>query len=132
MPDIILTSETSNTSFSCVGTFWKPKQKEGESAGQDQSPRLSKLFSTNPLKEEDLRDMFVGPKVCAEKFWRAYPVFTPPEMEEGRMQLAPGLYYTNALEAGASCVEIAAVAARNVALLIGKELIDRGQVDVAM
>ena len=73
--------------------------------------------------------MFFNPKVYAEKFWKAYPVFTPPEREESRMHLAPGLYYTNALEAGASCIEIAAVAGRNVAMLVRNELLERAQVE---
>ena len=132
IPDIVLTTENSNTTFSCVGTFWKDPEESGDEATDSANktqPRLSKLFSTQPLSQDELQNMFFHPKVYAEKFWKAYPIFTPPEPQEGHMRLAPGLYYTNALEAGASCIEIAAIAGRNVAMLVHSELQERGQVD---
>ncbi|CAH8605916.1 unnamed protein product [Dicrocoelium dendriticum] len=51
----------------------------------------------------------------------AFPVFKPvedPQEELGSFILAPNLYYANAIEAMASCMEIAAIGGRNVALLI--------------
>lgn len=132
IPEIILTSENSDTAFSCVGTFWKPAEysteHSSEYSGTRPPARLSKLFSVGPLNDMQVEEMFDEPKIVAQKFWKAYPKFVPPEVEEGRMQLAPGLYYTNALEAGASCIEIAAVAARNVAMLIDRELKDRSRI----
>jgi len=47
--------------------------------------------------------------------------FTPPE-EFAPFELAPGLYYNNALEAAASAMEIAAIAGKNSALLAASHL----------
>ncbi|KAA3682255.1 prenylcysteine oxidase / farnesylcysteine lyase [Paragonimus westermani] len=53
--------------------------------------------------------------------WLAYPVYEPlnkPETQLGTFVLAPKLYYANAIERVASCMEIAAIGGRNVALLV--------------
>lgn len=114
LPGFIGTSEGSAAGFSCIGTLNASVDGNGT--------RLMKLFSREKLQQELLDKMFVAPEVPAEKRWEAYPVFRVPEREEGRMRVAGGLYYVNALEAGASCIEIAAVAARNVAALLLRDL----------
>ncbi|CAH8605956.1 unnamed protein product [Dicrocoelium dendriticum] len=56
--------------------------------------------------------------------WFACPVYKPvedPQEELGTFILAPNLYYANAIEAIASCMEIAAIGGRNVALLIAAQ-----------
>jgi Prenylcysteine lyase len=120
LPGFIGTTQQSGVPFSCIGTA-------GGDAPHANGTRLVKLFSVAPLKRSVLDEVFTQPRVLAAQFWKAYPVFTPPETQEGRMKLAPGLYYTNALEAGASCIEIAAVAARNVAMMVREEV--RGRCD---
>lgn len=119
LPGFIGTTEGSTAGFSCIGTLNASIDGEGT--------RLMKLFSRQKLSPELLERVFVDAEVPAEERWKAYPVFRVPEREEGRMRLAAGLYYLNAFEAGASCVEVAAVAARNIAALLLQDL-ERGHV----
>lgn len=114
LPGFIATAEGSTAGFSCIGTLNASVDGEGT--------RLMKLFSREKLSPALLERVFVGAEVPAEERWKAYPVFRVPEREEGRMRLSAGLYYANALEAGASCVEVAAVAARNVVALLMRDL----------
>ncbi|CAL8086185.1 unnamed protein product [Calicophoron daubneyi] len=56
--------------------------------------------------------------------WLAYPVYRPladPRKELGRFVLAPGFYYTGAMENALCGMENAAISGRNVALLIGAD-----------
>eukprot|EP00892_Ulva_mutabilis_P009246 jgi/Ulvmu1/6694/UM030_0025.1 len=114
VPGFVGTTEGSAAGFSCIGTLNASVDGNGT--------RLMKLFSTEKLQPGLLDRMFVAPEVPAEQRWKAYPVFRVPERAEGRMRIAAGLYYVNALEAGASCVEIAAVAARNVVALLLRDM----------
>lgn len=66
-----------------------------------------------------------GSRVLHSHRWLAYPVYTPvknPADELGTFVLAPGLFYANAIEKIASCMEIAAIGGRNVALLVHNEV----------
>lgn len=78
---------------------------------------LFKLFSTDPLEEEALSRIFSQHMVIASFPWYAYPQFHPPE-QYAPFRLAHGLFYGNALENAASCMEISAVSAMNSALLV--------------
>ncbi|KAF8056474.1 PCYOX1 [Scenedesmus sp. PABB004] len=78
--------------------------------------QLWKVFSSRPLPDDLLAQLFVGGSVLASKAWRAYPRFDPPE-RFAPFALAPGLCYINALESAASAMEVAAVAAANCAAL---------------
>ena len=82
---------------------------------------LFKLFSTDPLKEEALNDIFTDHTVISSFPWYAYPQFHPPE-QYAPFRLADGLFYSNAMENAASCMEISAVSAVNNALLVQKYL----------
>ena len=82
---------------------------------------LFKLFSTDPLEEEALKQIFSHHTVIASFPWYAYPRFRPPE-QFAPFRLADGLFYSNAMENAASCMEISAVSAVNSALLVQKYL----------
>lgn len=82
---------------------------------------LFKLFSTDPMEEEVLSDIFSQHRVIATFPWYAYPHFHPPE-QYAPFRLADGLFYSNALENAASCMEISAISAMNSALLVQKYL----------
>ena len=82
---------------------------------------LYKLFGSERMGVSLLSAMFVGHSVQAEHDWRAYPVFQAPE-QYAPFELAPGLYYGNALESAASAMEVSAVAAANSALLVHEHL----------
>ncbi|KAK4469598.1 hypothetical protein MN116_007134 [Schistosoma mekongi] len=57
--------------------------------------------------------------------WLAYPTYRPvnnPYTDLGQFKLASRVYYPNAIESAASCMEMAIIGGRNVALLIAKEM----------
>ncbi|CAH8502188.1 unnamed protein product [Schistosoma bovis] len=57
--------------------------------------------------------------------WLAYPTYHPvndPDTDLGQFKLAPRVYYPNAIELTASCMEMAIIGGRNVALLIANEM----------
>lgn len=83
--------------------------------------QLFKLFSTDPMEEEALSNIFTQHRVIATFPWSAYPQFHPPE-QYAPFRLADGLVYSNALENAASCMEISAIAAMNSALLVQQYL----------
>ncbi|WIA35625.1 hypothetical protein OEZ86_004041 [Tetradesmus obliquus] len=88
---------------------------------QQQQQQLWKVFSQQPLSEDLLQQLFFNSTVIISKPWKAYPRFKPPEVF-APFSLSPGLCYNNALENGASAMEVSAVAAMNCALLLQQQL----------
>ncbi len=82
---------------------------------------LYKLFLDGHDDVATLDGIFSNYTIVGQHDWHAYPHFEPPE-EFAPFQLAPGLYYGNALETAASAMEIAGIAACNNALLAGNYL----------
>lgn len=82
---------------------------------------LYKLFSTKSLDTQTLHAMFANLASIGEFPWLAYPVFHPPE-QFAPFKLADGLFYNNAWENAASCMEISAISAINSALLVQKAI----------
>lgn len=76
-----------------------------------------KVFSQKPLNKESIEKLFTNVDVVKEKVWLAYPHYEAPEKFVPFI-LHPGLYYTNAIELSASAMEMSAVSAKNIALLI--------------
>ncbi|CAH8486588.1 unnamed protein product [Schistosoma turkestanicum] len=57
--------------------------------------------------------------------WLAYPTYHPvsdPYTDLGQFKLASRVFYPNAIESAASCMEMAIIGGRNVALLIANEM----------
>lgn len=84
---------------------------------QDQPMRVWKLFSTQPLTQEQLDRIFLkqeGEAVAID--WHAYPEYVPPE-QYASFVLDDGMFYTNTIEKSASAMETAAVGAMNCSLL---------------
>ncbi|KAK9839631.1 hypothetical protein WJX81_001751 [Elliptochloris bilobata] len=110
--EYILTAEGAGTPFSVISrlrTF-----VDGS--------RLYKLFSAAPMADAQLAALFRNASRVAEHDWAAaYPVFGAPE-GFAPFQLAEGLMYVSAWENAASAMEMAAVAARNCALLVQRHL----------
>eukprot|EP00879_Flechtneria_rotunda_P022346 GHRR01023577.1.p1 GENE.GHRR01023577.1~~GHRR01023577.1.p1 ORF type:complete len:446 (+),score=200.88 GHRR01023577.1:606-1943(+) len=103
-------------------------RKHTDGANQHQQQRqlqlpLWKIFSEAPLSGDLLEQLFINSTVVVSKGWKAYPRFDPPE-KFAPFLLGPALCYNNALENAASAMEVAAVAARNCALLLQKQLAD--------
>ncbi|XP_072514698.1 prenylcysteine oxidase 1 [Salminus brasiliensis] len=79
--------------------------------------KVWKIFSPKPLSEEQLGAIFESRERVWVKPWLAYPSYTPPQRRMPPFILHDRLFYLNAIEWAASCMEMSALAARNVALL---------------
>ncbi|XP_030292625.1 prenylcysteine oxidase 1 [Sparus aurata] len=79
--------------------------------------KVWKVFSQQPLSQEQLRDMFLSWDSVSETRWLAYPSYRPPHRKTPPFILHNRLYYLNAVEWAASAMEMSAISARNVALL---------------
>lgn len=111
LPDDILTNND-NLLFNSIGkcTPVGNDQKNNEES-------VYKVFSQKPLNKESVEKLFESVSTVKEKVWLAYPHYKPPEKFVPFI-LHPGLYYTNAIELSASAMEMSAIAAKNIALLI--------------
>ncbi|XP_060918160.1 prenylcysteine oxidase 1 [Labrus mixtus] len=79
--------------------------------------KVWKVFSPQPLSQEQLKDMFLSRDSVSETRWLAYPSYSPPHRNTPPFILHNRLYYLNAVEWAASAMEMSAISARNVALL---------------
>ncbi|XP_062870875.1 prenylcysteine oxidase 1-like [Trichomycterus rosablanca] len=89
--------------------------------GHSRSPagrsKVWRMFSNEPLSEEQLRTLFVSRERVLERRWLAYPSYRAPERRAPPFVLHQNLFYINSIEWAASSIEMNAVSARNVALL---------------
>lgn len=88
---------------------------------------IYKLFSSALLTDSFLNDMFfTGWSLLHHREWKAYPSYHPPEAMTPFLVL-PGerIWYVNALETAVSAMEISAIAAKNCALLLSRDLGDK-------
>uniref|UniRef100_A0A1A8CMW8 Prenylcysteine oxidase 1 n=1 Tax=Nothobranchius kadleci TaxID=1051664 RepID=A0A1A8CMW8_NOTKA len=76
-----------------------------------------KVFSPQPLTQDQLQRIFLSYDSVSETPWLAYPAYRPPHRKTPPFILHDRLYYLNAVEWAASAMEMSAIAARNVALL---------------
>ncbi|KAI3362361.1 hypothetical protein L3Q82_012660 [Scortum barcoo] len=79
--------------------------------------KVWKVFSQQPLSQEQLQHMFLSWDSVSETKWLAYPSYHPPHRKTPPFILHNQLYYLNAIEWVASAMEMSAISARNVALL---------------
>jgi len=82
-----------------------------------------KVFSRLPLTRSRVESLFedVVPSATVRTAWRAYPRSSVPEEFLPRFALYPQVLYPSALEPAASCMEMQAVAAHNVAAMIARD-----------
>lgn len=81
--------------------------------------KVYKVFSPDTLTKQELSHLFNKIVKIEEKQWLAYPHYTTGKFY-GQIELAPGLYYNNAIEQAASAMEMSAISAKNSALLVEK------------
>lgn len=113
IPDFVGTVEGSSAPFRSLNRI------EEDPAGPQP---LFKTFSGEDVRERVLKEVFKpGAEIVAERKWAAYPRFQAPETL-GPFRVNCGLYYANAIEAGASCIEISAIAGLNAARLVQRDL----------
>ncbi|XP_023279801.1 prenylcysteine oxidase 1 [Seriola lalandi dorsalis] len=79
--------------------------------------KVWKVFSPQPLSQEQLQNMFLSWDSVSESQWLAYPAYRPPHRKTPPFILHNRLYYLNAVEWAASAMEMSSISARNVALL---------------
>lgn len=79
--------------------------------------KVWKVFSPEPLTQEQLKNMFLSWDSVSETRWLAYPAYSPPQRKTPPFILHKRLYYLSAVEWAASAMEMSAISARNVALL---------------
>ncbi|KAK9917016.1 hypothetical protein WJX75_010018 [Coccomyxa subellipsoidea] len=109
--EYVMVTEDAQTPFSVIG----PQKSLPDGL------RIYKLFSRQSLEGTTLDAIFANLTVLADREWKAYPHFNPPERFPP-FRLAPGLYLNNAWENAASAMEMSAVAAKNCALLAAQYL----------
>ena len=78
--------------------------------------RVWKVFSPEPLTEEQKQQLFSEIEGEAAVDWLAYPQYQPPEHFPPFI-LDDGVFYINAIEKAASAMEMSAIGARNASLL---------------
>ncbi|CAJ0961696.1 unnamed protein product [Ranitomeya imitator] len=88
---------------------------------ESESPKSSdtkvwKIFSPEPLTDEQLRLLFESYHAVIVKKWLAYPQYNPPE-KLPPIILHHDIYYLNSIELAASAMEMCAISAKNIALL---------------
>lgn len=84
---------------------------------------IYKLFSSAPLEDAFVDRLFLpGWAQLHHRNWLAYPSYHDAATTATPFVLQPGLraYYVNALETAVSAMEISAIAAKNVALLVAR------------
>lgn len=79
--------------------------------------KVWKVFSPQPLSQEQLKNLFLSWDSVSETRWLAYPSYRPPHRKTPPFILHNRLYYLNTIEWAASAMEMSAISARNVALL---------------
>lgn len=78
--------------------------------------RVWKVFSKQPLSEDDKTKLFSSVEMDLVKDWMAYPHYIPPESFPPFV-LDDGMFYINGIEKAASAMEMSAIGAMNVSLL---------------
>jgi prenylcysteine oxidase / farnesylcysteine lyase len=113
IPDFVGTVEGSSAPFRSLS-------RVAESPATSQP--LYKMFSGENVRGQVLKEVFLpGAQVVAEHEWEAYPHYQAPE-QLGPFRVDCGLYYANAVEAGASCIETSAISGINAARLVQRDL----------
>lgn len=90
---------------------------EGYKRPPTSKPKVWKVFSPQPLTQEQLENMFLSYDSVSSTPWLAYPSYRPPQRKSPPFILHNRMYYLNAVEWAASAMEMSAISARNVALL---------------
>ncbi|XP_053574137.1 prenylcysteine oxidase 1 [Bombina bombina] len=111
----ILTTNDPKLFFSSIGAVSPVKPSQTENTKLNDL-KVWKVFSTEPLREDQLHLLFESYHAVIVKKWLAYPVYNPPE-KLPPVILHDRMYYINSIEWAASAMEMSAISAKNVALL---------------
>ena len=128
-PTTILTTEMKGAPFKfCSVGVQIPSEVTQENVKDYLKPitedpvRVWKVFTPEPMTEEQKKAMFSDIQEEATFDWLAYPEYTPPE-EFPPFILDDGVFYINTIEKSASAMEMSAIGAKNAALLAREYLL---------
>ena len=113
-PSLVMTTETPNVSFNCIGQQATVDQKLP-------SMETYKVFSRKLMTEQEINTLFSDVKTVAVKDWLAYPHYNPPP-DFLPFLLDDHLFYLNTIEWAASAMEMSCISAKNVALITAASL----------
>mmetsp|Transcript_7860 Transcript_7860/g.11658 ORF Transcript_7860/g.11658 Transcript_7860/m.11658 type:complete len:500 (+) Transcript_7860:35-1534(+) len=116
-PIELITTDATTNEFSIVSiSLKKPSlSRPGEF--------IYKIFSFRPVDSVVLDDLFEFSRVWRHS-WKAYPFLPPQTQKNHPIRLDSSTYYVNALEQYISTMETELIAAKNVALMLAKDLVD--------
>ncbi|XP_070565846.1 prenylcysteine oxidase 1-like [Ptychodera flava] len=112
-PTEILTTRDNKFGINSVAHNYPVDYQKGKT--ETQKP-VWKVFSREPLTDNQLGTLFTSRKETKVVDWLAYPHYDPPDTLSS-FELHAGLYYINSVEWAASAMEMVAVGGRNTALL---------------
>lgn len=113
----VLTMDSKGSVINSLSSIDPAHIPEGYKRPPASHTKVWKVFSPQPLTQEQLQSMFLSYDSVSETPWLAYPTYRPPHRKIPPFILHDRLYYINALEWAASAMEMSAISARNVALL---------------
>lgn len=113
-PSLVMTTETPNVTFNCIGQQATVDQKLP-------SMETYKVFSRKLMTEQEINTLFSDVKTVAVKDWLAYPHYNPPP-DFLPFLLDDHLFYLNTIEWAASAMEMSCISAKNVALITAASL----------
>lgn len=90
-----------------------------EGVNETSSLNVWKVFSQNPLTNNQINQLFQSTSDIKVVDWLAYPHYQVPT-ESQNFHISERLYHINAIEWAASAMEMSCIGAKNVALLIKK------------
>ncbi|XP_056146800.1 prenylcysteine oxidase 1 isoform X2 [Lampris incognitus] len=113
----VLTTDTKGSAINSLSSIDPVHIPPGYKRPPASQTKVWKVFSPQPLSQEQLRLMFLSWDSVSETQWLAYPAYSPPHRRTPPFILHDRLYYLNAVEWAASAMEMSAISARNLALL---------------
>ncbi|XP_075945534.1 prenylcysteine oxidase 1 [Anarhichas minor] len=113
----ILTKDSKDSVINSLSSLDPVHIPQGYKRPPASQTKVWKVFSPQPLSQEQLRGMFLSWDSVSETQWLAYPSYSPPHRNTPPFILHNRLYYLNAVEWAASAMEMSSISARNVALL---------------
>lgn len=113
----VLTTDSKYSVINSLSSLDPVHIPEGYERPLASQAKVWKVFSPQPLSQEQLQHMFLSWDAVSETKWLAYPSYRPPHRKTPPFILHNRLYYLNAVEWAASAMEMSAISARNVALL---------------
>lgn len=108
--------------YRCVAQQ-KPVDQTDKKLSKKTEQTIYKIFSPDKLSPTDYAQVFNDNTFLLTQSipWLAYPKYEHPQ-QLPPIQLNDNIYYVNAMEWSASCMEIEAISARNIAMLLTKRL----------